>query len=74
MPDRDDIRQNAFLAMFDGTAEDPKGAVKAAIKRYGRDHPGKWRSRSLDAPIPGKDGLTLHDVMAAESIEGEDDE
>jgi hypothetical protein len=73
MPDRDDVRQDAFLAMFDGTAPDPKSAVHAATKVYNRIH-GKWGPRSLDAPIKGADGLTLYDVIATAGGEGEDDE
>jgi hypothetical protein len=71
MVDRDDARQDAFLAMFEGTAPDPRSAVRHAIKAYNRR---KWAPLSLDAPIPGHDGLTLHDVIAAEDLKGADDE
>jgi hypothetical protein len=73
MPDhrRDDIKQGTFLLMLDGTAPDPRSAVREATRRYYKIH-NKWRTCSLDTPIRGNDGLTYHDVM--EDTEGEDDE
>jgi hypothetical protein len=80
MVDRDDVKQDAFLAMFDGTAPDPKSAVKEAMKRYRLEHPSERRQLSFDAPLKGTDTLTLYDVTPAAEpdstgcIEGEDDE
>jgi hypothetical protein len=75
LPDRDDIQQDAFVCMRDGTTPDRKTAVKLALKDYRQSH-NKWRDLSMDASIAGSDGLTLHDVIAAGApeIEGEDDD
>lgn len=48
--------------------------MKEALRRYKLEHRGDWRLRSMEAPINGKEGLTLHDVIAAEATDGEDDE
>jgi hypothetical protein len=71
---RADIGQDALVAILEGTAVDPKSAVKEATKRYSRLYPPKFGPESLDAPLKGGEGLTLYDVTARASEDGDDDE
>jgi hypothetical protein len=65
MPDRDEVQQDAYLAMLDGTAPDRKTAVGKAIKAYNHDH-NKWRDSSIYAPARGFDGPTHLETIVAE--------
>lgn len=63
---RADICQDLLLAILEGesTIADLKNGTAAAIKRYYKLHPGKFGPVSLDAPIPGTDGMKLIDTIA----------
>jgi hypothetical protein len=45
---------------------DLEGALKKHMTAYWKLHPYKFGPRSIDAPIPGTDGLTLGDVLSNE--------
>lgn len=62
--DRDDVAAAAFLAIMERRARDPKEAVELARKAQGHLF-NRWRDVSVDAPIPGTDGLTYLDRLAA---------
>jgi hypothetical protein len=62
--DREDVAGSAFLAIMERRARYPKEAVELARKSQGRMF-NRWRDTSVDAPIPGTDGLTYLDRLAA---------
>lgn len=64
---RDEVVQEVFLAIVEGTASllDLRAEVAEATRKYHRTYPAKFGPRSLDAPLRGGEGLTLLDVLPA---------
>lgn len=62
---RDDVRQDVALQIIEGEVAlgDIRATVAAAIKRYHKLHPSKYGPASLDAALPGTEGMTLHDKL-----------
>lgn len=66
---RADICQDLMLALLEGTLKlrDLKSGAKAYLGSYYKMYPDKFGPISLDAPIPGTDGLTIMDRLSNES-------
>lgn len=67
---RADVCQDLLLKVLEGecTVAALKDGTAAAIRAYHKLHPGKFGPISLDAPIPGTDGLKLIDTIADDAI------
>lgn len=67
---RADVCQDLLLKVLEGecTISSLKDGSATAIRQYYKLHPGKFGPISLDAPIPGTDGLTLIDTIADNAI------
>lgn len=63
--DKEDVAGSAFLAIMERRATSPAEAVELARKAQGRMF-NRWRDVSVDAPIPGTDGLTHLDRLSRE--------
>ncbi len=66
---RADICQDILLEILEGNAtiEDLKNGTALAIRKYYKLHPGKFGPLSLDATIPGTEGLRLVDVLPSDT-------
>lgn len=72
LPDyvRDDIAQEVLLALLEDTIQlcDLATGIKTYSRKYWSMFPGKFGPISLDAPIPGTDGLALIDTIADDAV------
>lgn len=66
---RADICQDLLLAILEGeaTIEKLRDGSAECIKRYYKLHPGKFGPLSLDAPIPGTEGMTLGNTIRSDA-------
>lgn len=63
--DREDVASAALVLLMERQVKTPKEAVELARKSHGRMF-NRWRDLSVDAPIPGTDGLTHLDRLSGE--------
>jgi hypothetical protein len=61
--ERQDLISEVVVMLMEGSATDAAEAFKIARRRYNQVM-GKWKERSMDAPL-GPDGGSLHDVIEA---------
>lgn len=71
LPDfmRADISQDILVSLFAGEIRpaDLEGSVKKHVAAYYKLYPFKFGPLSIDATIPGTDGLSLADTLSSES-------
>lgn len=73
---REDLSQDLLVAILSGeeTIENLPNVVLDYVKRARKILPDRWKTISLDATVPGTDGLRLIDTIPAEEIDNSESE
>lgn len=64
-----DVSQDLLVSLLEGSLKLPdlRAAVKGHLTAYWKMHPTLFGPLSIDAPIPGTDGLTIADTLSNET-------